>query len=313
MPRIAAVICSHNRADYLRKALLSLLDQSLPETDYEIVVVDNASTDATAGVVQQVAAKAGNVSYVHEPCLGLSHARNTGARACSSPFIAYLDDDAAASPVWLEEILSAFKEHHSRPGCVGGRVLLNWKDGAPAWLPRKYWSLYTFLDYGETTRELRGKEYLVGANFAVERSLLLSVSGFRTDLGRHGSSLLSGEEAALLEEVKSLGRPIVYSGKALVWHAVDSVRLRRMWFFKRVFWDGASQPIMSFVDNCPRSYYARRVASELRHVAALGVGLPLTLLGARRSPYPERFLAILQRLGRVRTYLQLFAVPMRSS
>ncbi len=84
-PRISAVVCTHNRADYLAKALNSLTRQSLPAFEFEILVVDNASTDGTARLVESVAAAVPNLRYVREERLGLSWARNAGAAAARAP------------------------------------------------------------------------------------------------------------------------------------------------------------------------------------------------------------------------------------
>ena len=96
--RISAVICTHNRAAYLQKAIQSLIEQTLPKDQYEIIVVDNSSTDNTKQVVSRLQAACLRsqektdacglqleacdlVRYVFEPVLGLSQARNTGWKA----------------------------------------------------------------------------------------------------------------------------------------------------------------------------------------------------------------------------------------
>jgi glycosyltransferase involved in cell wall biosynthesis len=87
--KITAVLCTYNRAELLAEALDSLLAQSLAPETYEILVVDNGSTDATVDVVQAFGARH-LVRYLLEQRLGLSHARNTGAAAARTPYVAYL-------------------------------------------------------------------------------------------------------------------------------------------------------------------------------------------------------------------------------
>ncbi|MBX2864275.1 MAG: glycosyltransferase family 2 protein, partial [Leptolyngbyaceae cyanobacterium MAG.088] len=88
---ISAIICTHNRDQYLGAAIDSLLAQTLH--DIEIIVVDNGSTDSTAEVVQPRLSDS-RLRYVYEPTLGLSMARNKGANTANGDILAYLDDDA---------------------------------------------------------------------------------------------------------------------------------------------------------------------------------------------------------------------------
>src|SRR3989337_3554689 len=104
---ISAIICTHNRVEYLTKAIQSLVDQNIPKSKYEIIVVDNCSTDSTREVVEKFSSKS-NIRYIYEPTLGANKARNTGWRNARGKYIAYLDDDAIASPVWLCRILQGF-------------------------------------------------------------------------------------------------------------------------------------------------------------------------------------------------------------
>jgi glycosyltransferase involved in cell wall biosynthesis len=93
-PVLAVVIATHNRASYLEKALDALSAQTLPSHTFEVIVVDNASTDATREVVSGRIRASRNLRYLPEPRLGASVARNAGWQATSAPYIAFLDDDA---------------------------------------------------------------------------------------------------------------------------------------------------------------------------------------------------------------------------
>ncbi|MEE8471432.1 MAG: glycosyltransferase family A protein [Dehalococcoidia bacterium] len=95
--RVSAIICTHNRSDYLRQAIQSLADQTLPTEQYEVIVVDNGSTDNTRAVVEGFDHIA-NLRYVYEPILGLSQARNTGWQNARGEYIAFMDDDAIGYP-----------------------------------------------------------------------------------------------------------------------------------------------------------------------------------------------------------------------
>lgn len=111
MAQISAIICTHNRDNYLGAAIDSLLGQDFPGS-FEVVVVDNASTDCTREVVE-ARSPSPNLKYVYEPVTGLSVARNTGAKAASAEILAYLDDDAVASSQWLRVLEEAFQSNEN--------------------------------------------------------------------------------------------------------------------------------------------------------------------------------------------------------
>src|SRR5260221_9046489 len=99
-PFISIILCTRNRADLFGKSVASVLAQDFPRSAYEIVVVDNGSSDHTRDVAQRYAAEA-NIRYVLEERVGLCVARNTGWRAASAPYIVLFDDDATVRPGWL--------------------------------------------------------------------------------------------------------------------------------------------------------------------------------------------------------------------
>lgn len=133
--RITAAICTHNRAALLPAAIESLLAQSLPPTDYELLVIDNASTDATPQVMQRYLTASGSVTLrsAVQPVLGLSHARNLAVEMAAGEIIAFMDDDAVATPGWLEALLDVYAIH-PEAWVVGGKVLPVWDGERPVWL-----------------------------------------------------------------------------------------------------------------------------------------------------------------------------------
>jgi glycosyltransferase involved in cell wall biosynthesis len=307
LPRISAIICTHNRADYLERALESLAEQSLPPEQFEVLVVDNASTDQTAAVCAKWMKRIANFHWMREDRLGLSWARNAGAAASRAPYLAYLDDDARADRDWLKQLLHTFEASATPPACVGGRVWLDWETAAPSWLPARYYSLYTFVDQGEEARPLGEGEYLVGANIAFRRDVLGEIGGFDTNLGRKGSLLLSGEESAIVNRLRERGLPVYYCGSAVVRHAVPPSRRRRRWLWARLFWDGASQPLLDSGIGWPVGHYLRQGYRDLRRIARFALDGCLAIATGNRSKRLESALALVQRAGRLRTHLLLAA------
>jgi glycosyltransferase involved in cell wall biosynthesis len=298
MPQISAIICTYNRADYLQRALQSLTRQNLALDNFEVIVVDNASTDNTAEMTQQFRSCLPHLNYIHETRLGLSIARNSGADAARTPYLAYLDDDARPESSWLEAILYTFEQRDPTPAIVGGRVWLDWEGELPTWLPREYWPLYTYVDHGEETRLLREKEYLVGANIAFHKKVLLEHGGFDANLGRRGRMLLSGEETALVKLFKSKNLPIYYAPQATVWHVVDASRRNRRWFLKRLFWDGASQPLLDFGETKSRSFYRQQAYYDFRRVVYFAWHWVNAKFKGETQKSREHGLAMIQKMGR---------------
>ena len=133
---MSIVVCTHNRCGLLRELLLSLHDQSVAGDSYEIIVVDNNSTDATRLVVEELSTRKGPlVRYVQERKQGLSCARNKGAFTSQGEIIAYLDDDSIASRHWAEKTVQVYRDN-PQAACVGGKIEVRWPAGRPDWLPQ---------------------------------------------------------------------------------------------------------------------------------------------------------------------------------
>lgn len=244
-PKISVIICTRNRVRYLDGSVGSLQTQSVPTESFEIILVDNSSTDGTAQWAANVISQYNNLKIVSESKLGLSHARNAGCKAAQGEILAYLDDDAIASPKWLESVMKSFASSDDKLAVVGGRVTPYWEATKPEWLDSSLWPLLSVLDLGETQRPLTPQEYFVGANMTIRKSALLAAGGFRTDLGRKGNNLLSNEEIHLKANLEKLGFYTLYNPAAEVQHSIPIERLTKKWFRKRMYWQGISDSYMN--------------------------------------------------------------------
>lgn len=239
-PLISAIICTHNREQYLGAAIDSLLAQTLDS--YEIIVVDNASTDSTAAIAK-ARASTGKVRYLYESTLGLSVARNTGAAAAQGPIVAYLDDDAEASAGWLAALLKVFDEN-AKVAIAGGKVTLIWPPDAhpPRWLSADLSSGLGAYDLGDEVRYIQQPSFTPrGLNYAVRKQFLQDVGGFDTHLGRVGKNLLSNEEQQLTRLALDRGWQVAYIPDALAAHNVAPARMKPGWFLSRSWWQGISE------------------------------------------------------------------------
>lgn len=108
--QISVVICTYNREDYIEDAMLSLYNQTLEKVNYEVIVVNNNSTDETEKVCNSFIERHqdANFYYFIEERQGASFARNTGSTYVKSPLICFMDDDAIAASDYLERIVLFF-------------------------------------------------------------------------------------------------------------------------------------------------------------------------------------------------------------
>ncbi|WP_024750359.1 glycosyltransferase family 2 protein [Crocosphaera subtropica] len=239
-PQIAAIICTHNRDPYLGDAIKSLLAQE--GVSYEVLIVDNGSTDSTKDVVAPFLSNP-HLRYVYEPILGLSVARNRGAKETTAPILAYLDDDAIASPHWLKVLVDAY-DQHEKLAIAGGKVTLIWPDNItpPAWISEGLAGGLGAYDLGEEKVSITNPQLTPrGLNYSLRRSFLEKIGGFDANLGRVGKKLLSNEELFMTELALNQGWDVAYLPDALVAHNVAPERLQRSWFLRRSWWQGVSE------------------------------------------------------------------------
>ena len=194
-PVISVVMCTYNRGALLRGALESVLSQPAAPP-FELLVVDNNSTDDTAAIVADVAARDPRVRPLRETRQGLSHARNCAIGAARGQFVAFTDDDVRAEPDWIAAIVRAFEEH---PGAsmVGGRVLPSWPPGArPTWLTPTHWAPLALVDYGPDDVRVSAERplCLIGANMAFRREVFATVGLFEPSLQRVRNGIGSLED-----------------------------------------------------------------------------------------------------------------------
>jgi glycosyltransferase involved in cell wall biosynthesis len=181
---VSVVITTYNRANVLPRALDGLVRQEAPGVRYEVVVVDNGSTDATRGIVEAHAANGHRgVRYLFEPRRGIAHGRNTGILASRSPIVAFTDDDVTVARDWLAT-LKRLMDAHPEVECVGGRVLPQEGQTLPSWLTRDHWGPVALLDYGDTPFHVTATRRLclITANAAFRRTVFDRIGLFRPDM-----------------------------------------------------------------------------------------------------------------------------------
>ena len=260
-PLISVVICTRNRADLLEKAVASVVLQDYSPLKYEIVVVDNGSSDHTREVVQSTRGEAA-IRYIREDQTGLCNARNRGWQEASGRYIVFFDDDAIAQPGWLMRIQEVFEAAPAGVGVVGGRIDPIWGGARPEWLADEIAGSLTIIDWGDAQKNIKDIrcEWLAGANMAVPRAVLVEVGGFHPWLDRVGNNLLSSGDVFLQKQIMRRGYQCIYVPGMVIQHLVPPSRLRQNWFLKRFFWQGVSDAVMDLIDVMPSRTQRLRLA-----------------------------------------------------
>lgn len=236
-PKVSVVIPVYNGEKTLRLCLDSVLNQTCK--DYEIIVVDNNSTDKTKKIIEEFQKEDRRVRCVFESRVGLSQAKNTGWKNAKGDFVAYIDDDAIASRGWVENICNAFENHGSKI-FVGGKIELILEAAKPKWLHRKLETFLGALDYSEEPAFMDEKHIVFGGNMAFPKEALEATGGFDTMLGRKGGSLISGEECLLQKILRKKGYRCLYYPAMSIKHIVAAERLNKAWFMERMHFEGMS-------------------------------------------------------------------------
>ncbi len=237
MPDLTVIVCTYNRRALIESALESLLHQTLDPRRFEILVVDNASTDGTAEAVRafQDQHAAANIRYLFEPRQGLGYSRNTGWRAAMGRFVAYLDDDARAEEHWLERALNLLESPEGWL-CVGGPIYPFYTSPRLVWFQDRY-EVHT---WGDSPRPLQPGESLSGSNMTWRKEALEQAGGFGEDLGVSGDKLSVGEETIVFRRLWRSGNEprFYYTPELLVYHWVAPYKMSVKYYLKRYFVTG---------------------------------------------------------------------------
>ncbi|MBW1973169.1 MAG: glycosyltransferase family 2 protein [Deltaproteobacteria bacterium] len=223
----SVIIITRNRANYLPKTLNSLLNQDFPKEKYEIIVVDNNSSDDTKLVVERISRSSHKkIQYILEPQIGMSYARNKGASIAKGKILAFIDDDAIASPVWISAHYSLYKKF-SFIGATGGKIELSFLSNKPNWLSKDLLIPLGYLDYSLEESIMSYPSHPFGGNFSVKKEIFFELNGF---IEKFKST---NEERAFFYKLNQKGYKIGYSPKAIVYHQIPSSRLKKYYFIKR--------------------------------------------------------------------------------
>ncbi len=223
---ISIVVCTYNREQYLPKMLESAANQQCSKGDFELIIVNNKSSDNTAELCAQFLSKNPSqaFSYFLEENQGLSFARNRGIRESKGDYIVFVDDDAFLDVNYISELKKYLSKMPELIG-FGGKILPYLECELPQWMSKYLSSLMSIIDLGTEVKLFTGSKYPIGANMGVSRKVIENIGVFNESLGRTGNSMLGGEEKDFFYRIKEAGIPIYYFPKMLVHHVIPAKRL----------------------------------------------------------------------------------------
>jgi len=297
---ISVIIPTRNRADLLRSALGSLDSQTLSKDEFEVIVVDNGSTDQTADLVSGLGKEWENLRCVHEATPGLHEGRHRGLKEASGVVLVYIDDDVRAEPSWLEAIAENFTDPNV--AMVGGNNYPDFQGPVPGWLER-LWAKPAMGGQGigylsvlllpEGRREI--SPYLVwGCNFSIRKQVLLDAGGFHPDGVPKELIRFRGDgETHVSKYVLENKLRCNYDSRVSIYHAVTRERMSFEYFRQRAFNQGVSDSY-----TCLRNKVTRRSISDYHGVLRRLLGKVRRRLRWEKENDPElRKLALLMREG----------------
>jgi len=296
---LSVIVCTYNRSALVAQVIESLAALRADRARFEVLVVDNNSSDDTRMVTERYAAQLPNVRYVLEQRQGLSHARNAGLQAAYGSYVAYIDDDCKLPEGWLERLTAVIGAH--APAVCGGPALAFYDGLRPTWFRDAYGSY----DLGGTARPLL-RQYLYGMNMTFERATLQALGGFNPAYGMAGSAIGYGEEIEVQRKLRAwrADATIYYDPELYVYHLVRPEKMTVRWILRQRFANGEFAYRVLVGEDTATAGYGQLARRALLAAGGLLCDLSVGLSLRDRQQYPctqnylyEQALRHVERLG----------------
>ena len=224
-PVVSVVLSTCNRIGQLPAAVEACLGQDGGDA-FELIVVDNNSTDGTRQWIEQRMARGDTrLRYVFEPHQGLPFARNAGIARARGSIIAFTDDDVTVARDWIAATVRAF-ERHPDVDMVGGKVLPRWPAHVPGWFSRLQWAPLALQDKGDLPVRIdagNAAPCLIGASMAFRRSVFEKI-------GRFDVTFTRAQDREIQMRLWRSGGRGLYDPAIVAWVDVPAERLTREYF-----------------------------------------------------------------------------------
>lgn len=259
---ISVILCTYNRDKYIYNVLKSVAENDYPQDQYEIVLVNNNSTDGTENECRRFQADYPDIRfrYFLETNQGLSYARNCGIRNAQGDLLVYVDDDATVNPEYLRTY-SDFFTHHPEAVAAGGPILPVYETEEPEWMTHYTRQLITGkLFLGNNQREFPRGAFPGGGNACYRKSVFDTVGLFNVELGRKGNSLIGAEEKDLFDKMTTHGMHFYYLPNAILYHIIPPHKLTQDYFDRLTYSIGVSERYRT--QQISRKKYLNRLCKE---------------------------------------------------
>ncbi|GCE47532.1 GT2 family glycosyltransferase [Thermosporothrix hazakensis] len=255
-PRISVILCTYNRQSLLLSVLRNLYQQTLPFSYFEVLIVDNSSTDMTAKEVQRLvhelqrkdaeARTSWRVFYLSEPRNGLAHARNLAITKASGEILVFLDDDVIVNNGFLKALLHTYDT--TTAAAVSGRVELHWEGRRPYWVHDRI--LPDLGYFAPTEKRTRLTEETVPSNccFSIRASVLHALDlYFMPCLNKRNRFPINLDIERICISLQQAGYEHWYEPEAIVYHRVPAERIQPSFFIGRAYWRGCAEILEEYV------------------------------------------------------------------
>lgn len=243
---ISVIIPTFNRSAQLTTTLDSITRQSLSEKAYEIIIIDNGSTDDTGQVIQKfIEANPNHQIHSFYDCTpGLLTGRHLGAKMAKGEVLTFADDDIYASENWLSTINDIFKDQDVQ--LAGGKCIPTFETDPPKWVidfyienvEGKMLPDLSLCDFGNEMKTI-SPMYIWGLNFSIRKKALYELGGFHPDNISPAYQMFQGDgETGLALKAIERNYKCIYHPQNLVHHQVPKSRVSIEYFDKRYFYQG---------------------------------------------------------------------------
>lgn len=227
MIKVSVVVCTYNREKYIGETLEHLVNQSSSKELYEVIIINNNSTDGTEEICQKLIKRHPGVNweYINEKNQGHTFARNAGIKASSGALIAFIDDDAFVEGNYVEEIIDFFSKH-PKVKAAGGKITPRYETSEPEWMSPYLLPLVSALDMGIRPKPFKRGKFPIGANMVYREAVFREYGTFDVNFGRRGTGLEGGDEKELIYRLQDKAEQVYYVPAIHVSHIIPGRRLQ---------------------------------------------------------------------------------------
>ncbi len=266
--KVTVAIPTYNRADFLRQTLHGIVAQQFPRDNFEVLVIDNNSTDATRAIVAEFTGSHPAPRYLRESKQGLDYARNRAIAEARGDIVLFGDDDILVQPDWIAQMaVPLLADGARRVGAVGGEVIPVFPDGLPDWVREWHAPLAFRADLGP----LDSKHSPMGANLAFPKWIFEQLGPFHTALDRAAGNYFSGGDSEMVRRVRDAGFEVWFSPGAAVKHQMPASRTTFRYASRHAFDSARSRVIDRAAQPGAAGYLMGRLLANLFKAAGFAI------------------------------------------